>query len=216
MQKSLNNFIYGLFLTGVCIISIYILFQIIAISNPQFSQTYIFNFFDIGAEVNLPTFFSVLLLVLLSAGTFILGKLHEKKDTFIWMSFSALLMFLALDEFAQIHEQFTEMFQHLLSADGFLFFAWVIPYGIALIVLSFFYIPFLLKLPKKTKMYLLLGAGIFVLGAIGFEMIGAKLYQPGTPSGMYIVVSSIEEILEITGLLIALKGVVHSIGHHGK
>jgi len=211
MQKTLHNILRNLFISGTLIVLVYVVFQIIALSNPQFGQTFIFKFFDVGVEGNLPTFFSVLLFLILSASSFALGKLNENRNKIAWSLTSFLLLFLSIDEFAQIHEQFTEMFQQLLNADGFLFFAWVIPYGIVLILLAVLYIPFLIKLSKKTKTYIFLGAGIYVLGAIGFEMIGASLYQPVSPTGMYILVSGIEETFEILGLLLALTGVVNEI-----
>ena len=208
MQKTLHNIVRNLFISGALIVFMYVVFQIAALSNPQFGQTFIFKLFNVGAEANVPTFFSTLLFILLSTGSFVLGK---GKNNIAWNLTSLLFLFLALDEFTQIHEQFTGIFQQLLNADGFLFFAWVIPYGIILILLAIVYIPFLIKLSKKTKTYIFLGAGLYVLGAIGFEMIGATLYQPGTPTGMYILVSGIEETLEIVGLLLALKGVVNEI-----
>ncbi len=216
MQKILHNILRNLFISGILIVLVYVIFQIFALSNPQFGQTFIFKFFDVGAEGNLPTFFSVVLFLLLSAGAFVLGKFNENRNKIAWMFSSVLFLFLALDEFTQIHEQFTEMFQQLLNADGFLFFAWVIPYGIILILLAVLYIPFLIKLSRKIKTYIFLGAGIYVLGAIGFEMIGASLYQPGSPTGMYILVSGIEETFEMLGLLLALKGLVTVIDYRGK
>jgi hypothetical protein len=216
MKQTLHNILRNLFMSGILIVLVYVIFQAIALSYPEFGQTFIFKFFDVGAEGNLPTFFSVLLFLLLSAGSFTLGKLNEKRNKIAWSLTSFLFLFLAIDEFTQIHEQFTRMFQQLVNADGFFFFAWVIPYGIILILLAILYIPFLIKLPKKTRMYIFLGAGVYVLGAIGFEMIGASLYQVGTPTTMYIVISGIEEALEIAGLLLAIIGIVSEVIRHDK
>lgn len=211
MSHVLHTVVRGLFLSGFSIVAVYVLLQIIAIANPQLGQSFIFTLFDVGAEGNVPTFFSTLLFILLSAGSFVLGKLGEGKNKLVWNLTSGLLLFLALDEFTQIHEQFTDIFQQLVNADGVLFFAWVIPYGTILILLAILYIPFLIQLSKKTKMYIFLGAGLYVLGAIGFEMVGASLFQYGTPTTMYIVVSGIEESLEMLGLLLALQGIVNEI-----
>jgi hypothetical protein len=211
MQKILQTIVRNLFIFGALLVLIYVAFQIVVLSNTQFGQSFIFTLFDVGAEGNVPTFFSTLLFILLSAGSFVLGKLGEGKNKLVWNLTSGLLLFLALDEFTQIHEQFTDIFQQLVNADGIFFFAWVIPYGTILILLAILYIPFLIQLSKKTKTYIFIGAGLYVLGAIGFEMVGASLFQYGTPTTMYIVVSGIEESLEMLGLLLALQGIVNEI-----
>jgi hypothetical protein len=217
-KKNLNQVFGVLVFFGVAMILIYLVFQGIRMQNLFFENTWIFRMFDIGHEVNVPTFFSVVLFFILSACALICGMYDRflqklKKDWTPWIFISVLLLFLSFDELAQVHEQLTYHTQNVLGGvSGLFYFAWVIPYGIILLLISFYLIPFLLKLSTTTKYTIIGGALVFVLGAIGMEMIGARFYEIG---GVYhpgfIIGSSLEEFMEITGLLIAVWGLFQEV-----
>ena len=122
------------------------------------------------------------------------------------------MLFLSLDELTEIHEQLAGPTRELLGVGGFLFFAWVIPYVLTLFLLTIYFVPFILKLSRKTRLLIFFGAGFFLIGAVGFEMIGARLYEAGASTNInYIVVSSLEELFEIAGALAALKGLFNEV-----
>lgn len=211
-KDTLSTLFRFLVVSGVLLVSTYLVFQVIRVQNPFFENRWVFQLFDVGLEANAPTFFSVVLFLVLSASAWLCGVFDRytkktKKDWIPWMLVSLLLFFFALDELAQVHEQLTYHVQNLFGTSGFFTFAWVIPYGIIVILLSMYLIPFFLKLPRHTRNAILLGGGLFILGAIGVEMIGARFYAIG---GVYhpgfIISSSIEEIMEIAGQLIAVFG----------
>jgi hypothetical protein len=216
-HKILRNTFKTLVSAGALLFSVHIVFQFIARARPLFGDSWLFNFFNFGLEGNLPTFFSGFLFILLAISAWFCAVTDKyrglpKKDWLPWMLVSALLLFLSLDELGEIHEQLTDPMQQLFQASGFLFFAWIIPYVLALFLLSIYFIPFLLRLSRKTKLLVLIGAGVFIFGAIGFEMLGAKLYESGAMAGIsYIIVSSLEEMFEITGILIVLRGLFNEI-----
>lgn len=217
-KKNLNNIFAVLVFSGVTMILVYLIFQGIRIQNPFFENRWIFQMFDVGHEFNLPTFFSGMLFFVLSASALICAMYDKflqkpKKEWSPWILISAILLFLSLDELIQVHEQLTYHTQYILrGVSGFFYFAWVIPYGIMVAFLSFYLIPFFLNLPRYTQNIILLGAGVFILGALGMEMIGARFYEIG---GVYhpgfIVASSVEEIMEIAGQLIAVFGLFGEI-----
>jgi len=216
-HKILKNTFKTLVATGALLFFIHIVFQFIARAYPLFGESWIFKFFDFGLEGNLPTFFSGFLFILLSISAWFCGVSDkyrgvERKDWLPWMLVSALLLFLSIDELGEIHEQLTGPMQELLGAGGFLFFAWIIPYALALFLLSMYFLPFLSRLSQKTKLLIFVGAFIFVFGAIGFEMIGAKLYESGAATHIiYTIVSSLEEMFEFMGILIVLKGLFNEV-----
>ena len=176
---------------------------------PHLASKFIFKLFDLGLEQNVPTFFAVALFILLALVVAFVGANKEKGKRWKWYLLSGICIFLGVDELAQFHEQISGSVQLLLDTHGFLAFAWVIPYAIAVLIIAIIYIPFILKLSPKVRKYIFIGGGFYVFGALLLEMVGAKLFD--THEGItlsYVIVSTFEEISEFLGLLLVLKGFV--------
>ncbi|MFK5937894.1 MAG: hypothetical protein QM497_05785 [Sulfurimonas sp.] len=130
-----------------------------------------------------------------------------------------IFLFLSIDEMISIHENFTRITKLLVDTTGLLYYAWIIPYGIALIIFILTYSKFLLHLPKNIMLLFILSGSIFVLGAIGIEMFGGEnveLMKGSNDSLHYAVLYTIEETLEMLGialfiytLLTYIKTVLH-------
>ncbi len=216
-HKILKNVWNTLLILEILLFLIFILFQFIAYMYSSFDGSYIFKLFDFGLEVNIPTFFEGFLFILLAISAWFCGvsdkyKGLAKKEWLPWMLLSILLFFISLDEFTQIHEQLTDPTRELFGVGGFLYFAWIIPYAVTLLLLAFYFVPFILKLSRKTKLLIFIGTCIFVFGAIGLEMVGAVLYEAGASNHIsYTIVSSLEEFFEVIGALIALKGLFNEV-----
>ena len=110
---------------------------------------------------------------------------------------------MALDELMSFHENLSEYVRAVLHTGGFLYFAWVIPAMIFLILLAFVYFKFIFALPAKYRNLFMVGGVIYVVGAMGFEMLGGdirKIYSEKSFS--YAIFTNIEEVFEMTGILI--------------
>lgn len=81
-----------------------------------------------------------------------------------------IFLFLAVDKFSQIHENLVQIMWALTKIRGLLFFAWIIPYGILLILLIPFMYKFIMKLPLKTRHLMILAGFTYILGALIIEM----------------------------------------------
>lgn len=159
-----------------------------------------FNFDD---ERNIPTLFSSFshiacsLLLLLIA----FNKRLEKASYIPWLILSFIFIFLSIDEVASIHERLNAPIKETYKPTGILFFAWVIPYMIGLVLFVAAYTKFLLTLPKRIMCLFILSGFTFVFGAIGFEMLGAKEVESfGYGTVVYSVLFTCEEFLEMTGI----------------
>jgi len=216
-SKVLNHIWIQLILLEIVLFSIFILLQFFSYVNLSFSENYFFKLFDFGLEVNIPTFVEGFLFIILSISAYFCGVFDKlkgvaKKKWLPWILISSLLLFLSLDEFVQIHEQFTDPTRELFGVGGFLYFSWVIPYLLALLLLLVYFAPFLLELSRKTRLLIFTGAIVFILGAVGFEMMGARLYEIGASDSIrYTIVSSLEELFEVTGILIAMRGLFNEV-----
>ncbi|KGY12176.1 hypothetical protein NM22_12940 [Vibrio tubiashii] len=160
-------------------------------------------FFDFGAEKNLPTLYASLAILFASALLAIIGINHKQaKDRYVlWLLLSAIFFFLSIDELFSIHEQLVPVMRDKVDASGYFYFAWVIPYALALLALAVLYFKFLLRLPKKTMQLFIFSGGLFVMGAIGMEMLGGKIAEVGAHEGVsYALTYTMEELLEKLGI----------------
>ncbi len=179
---------------------------IVVISKIYFNSynKFIYEFFDLDHETNLPTCFSTIILFfsafLLAIISFILKK--NDKNYVLWMLLSLCFLFLSLDEFTSIHERIGGFLQKMFMLDGIFYYAWVIPYGIITLVFVLIYFKyFLLKLPKRIRNLFIKSGAIFLLGAIGVEMLGSIAVTTVQPSEILIsTLYIIEETLEMIGI----------------
>lgn len=130
---------------------------------------------------------------------------------------STVFLFLSFDEFFSIHERLTDPVRDGLDTGGLLYFAWVLPYAIGVIVLAALTAPLLLRLPWRHLQLLIVAGVIYVLGAVGMEMLGGRRYEivEDTRDSTYVTYTTIEEVLEVFGLIIliyALLRIIEALG----
>jgi hypothetical protein len=166
------------------------------------------SLFYVDVEQNIPTYFSVWLIL---CAAFLLTVIARRSGqqrmphASQWTILSSGFLFMALDEAFQFHERLNIPFGMLLGDGslGVFYFAWVIP-GIALVfVLGLYFLRFLLHLPAATGLSFLMAAIIYIGGAIGVELIGSRHAElHGYENWMYSMIATLEESLEMTGLIV--------------
>lgn len=167
-------------------------------------------FFDFDEEKNAPTFFTTCLFLInavLFLGLWKVERITNKPQK-LWILFSIIFCFLAIDEDCMLHERLILPLESLLNTSGFFLFAWIIPYGIAFILLAIFGIPILWRIERSIRFWFVISAVIFITGAIGFEMIGGKYLEMmdivGEGDIVYKFITTFEESLEMIGLIVLI------------
>jgi hypothetical protein len=174
-----------------------------------FFRTFYFN-----GEANVPAFYSALGISLCGFLLLLIGDLtieRQRGQSLGWKMLGYIFIFLALDEFFSIHEGLTTFSRNMIGgtsvAGGYLNYAWVIPYfilfgGVFLLLTKFF-----LKLPNATKIQFFVSCLVFLSGAIGMELIGGRheLFY-GTDNLNYFLLVTLEELLEMIGIIIFIYG----------
>jgi hypothetical protein len=125
------------------------------------------------------------------------------------MALAAIFVFLAFDEAWSIHERLILPTRRALGTSGVFTFAWIIPYGIATLVILTPYVGFLRRLPRRTALELAAAGVTYLAGVIGIEMLGgrhADLY--GERNAGYAVIVMLEETLELVGLVIFIHALL--------
>jgi hypothetical protein len=178
---------------------------------------------DVDAEVAVPTWYSTLLLAaagLLALGIGLLGRTVRRARWGWWVAIGIVLVALSADEASAFHEIAVRPVQTLLhiTAGPFLF-AWVVPAAIVVVITFVVFARFYFGLPPDTRIGVGVGAAVFLVGALGMEMIqGAFVYQlevPGTGTSFALdLLSGAEELLEITGSTLLIVAFLRHLARH--
>lgn len=176
--------------------------------------------FHMDWERNVPTYTAAVLL--LSCG--IMAALQpvlrpgDHQNTGAWQVIAIIFVLLSADEAFQLHEPLSAAVKSRLHLDWIPMFAWVIPYGVALIVLTIVFLPWFLGLDRSSKVRFALAAILFVMGAMGMETVSSLYFESLDPDREKFrtltggLIATVEESLEFIGTGIFLHALVRRAG----
>ncbi|MGJ3249458.1 MAG: hypothetical protein ACFE0I_25730 [Elainellaceae cyanobacterium] len=164
--------------------------------------------FDVGSDTSLPTWYSSFVLLICSLLLALIGLTKKQKgDRFIrhWFCLSLLFLYISVDEVATFRETLGQAARSVVETDGIFYYNWVIVAIPAVIVLALTYLKFLAHLPKPIRRLFVLSGSLFVVGAVGFEMVSSLVHSRyGVQNMMYASATTVEEFLEMIGVTIFL------------
>lgn len=176
--------------------------------------------FRLDKEMNVPTLFSTLLLLVSSALLMLLWygtRIRGTHTSAFWLLLAAIFAFLAVDEFVKVHELLIDPVRAGLGTSGALRFAWVIPYGVGVFVLGLACLRFLFGLLPEVRWRIIAGGCLYVSGALAMEMAGSYYVDMrGYPYGSlevdydltYGIITTIEEFLEMVGIIVFIEALL--------
>ena len=169
------------------------------------------QYFNFDQESNFPTLYSVLALGFSSYLLAIITLIQKSRNARYakhWKALSIIFIFLAIDESCSIHELSIPVLRGAMNAQGILYFTWVVPAFILLIIFLITFRKFVLNLPLKIKVLFIASGAVYVCGALGMELIGGYIADTYGYKTLYGAASSIEEILEMLGIVIFIRGLL--------
>ncbi len=186
--------------------------EVVALIQGVPSAAFSLRIINLDAEASLPSWYSSMQLLLCAVLLFLQSwsaLSQGSKQWAGWLFLAVGFVLMSMDEGSAIHEILGDKINEAIRPAGVFAFGWVlvaIPLvgGVALLLLRF-----LLLLPRATLLLFLASGAVYVLGAVGFEMVGAKVSEVsglGTPS--YIMVVVLEETLEIFGITLFLTSLL--------
>lgn len=193
--------------------------------------------FDVDIEANIPTLFNISLFVIASLLFYVVGRVAPKGGRWGWYLMAAVMGFLAVDEGSQIHERFMVFTLRLMNDGalgigkmGWLFYAWIIPYVAAAMVLVAVLLPWFLRQDGRTRFGLFLAGAVYIAGAVMAEAYSGKVaeallvggaagntpgwlpcdvYRPGNcflyGDARFVLITTLEEALEMLGLILCIN-----------
>lgn len=167
--------------------------------------------FDFNLEANLPTYFSSLILLCNGVLLALIGSRYKAigEKFWHWFGLAFIFFFLALDEMIQIHEQLRGPMETLFNTSGLLYFAWFIPYIAITVVIAIAYFKFMMRLPKSILKLFILAGVLYISGAAVMEAIsGMHAEKHGEKTFTYALMYTFEELLEMSGAVVFLYGLL--------
>ena len=170
---------------------------------------------DLDAEANLPTFFSIMLLATAAMLLAVIAS-HRlaaaEPGAWRWAALSILFFGLALDEAASIHETMIGPFRRMFPDNRFVYFGWVIPGAIFVLIVGAIFLRFLLNLEPRTRSLFIIAGVLFVGGALGIEVVESYIASgSGEDNWSYVAALTVQELLEMVGAIVFIYALLEHL-----
>jgi hypothetical protein len=176
---------------------------------------------DFDYEANLPAFYSSTAILFCAALLWVISLQKRREQApfrYHWIGLAIIFPFLSIDEAVALHEDLGDIMEDMkwVDAKGFLYFAWVVPYGILLLIFAASYLKFVFALPRQTMILFVTAGTLFITGAVGIEVFSAREADLNdTDTLLYTVLYTIEELCEMIGIVIFSYGLMRYIEDQG-
>jgi len=179
------------------------------------SKSQVVDYFSLSEEQNVPSWWSSSLLlacsVVLAAITATKTRARGDYKTH-WAVLSGIFCYMSLDELVEIHERLNDI-SSLSQLHGALYYGWIIPASLIVLVFAASYLKFLFHLPMKTRVKVALAGALYVGGALGVELpLGLWTERHGELNFGWALIDMGEESMEIAGSSLFLFALIEYLG----
>ena len=176
--------------------------------------------FNVNGEYNIPSLYSGYALLFCSILLAIIAyakKVAGERYVRHWGALSIIFVYISLDEVISLHEKMSDPLRSSFSAHGVLYYPWVIVGCIFVLVFVLAFLKLLADLPAKTRRLFVIAGTVFVIGALGMEMIeGFYADLHGEFNIVFTILTTIEEFLEMLGVAVFIYALLSYISFYMK
>lgn len=170
-----------------------------------------FYFFDVGREINVPTWFSSGLWIVAGAMAGFFSR-RAAAHRHSWLLFAVVCVIFSIDEMLELHERLDIIGHELAAFLPFdLGFVWVIPGAILALVIVLSLLRLILSLPSGVRNGLLLAGAVFIAGAIGVETLAGLMIASNGMTPLFFVLTLVEETCEMAGIALCIAALAHLV-----
>jgi hypothetical protein len=157
----------------------------------------------LNTEGNPATWFSSVTLLLAGVCALATGRIGRIEHERFWLLVGGVLVLMSVEEVAQLHDLISGNLSSSLDEDAGVAAIWVIPGGILVVGLLVVLVRIAPPLERRLVVRLLGGTALFVIGALGFEMLSGEIFpeQENDPR-RNLVLATFEENFEMAGALV--------------
>lgn len=164
------------------------------------------NLFHLDGEHNIPAWFSSSMLFvcgLLLGMVAFTKRVEGARYAAHWSGLSIIFLCMSLDEAIMIHERWEKPLDALLGSGDFFCQGRIIPAVLLIFAFALTYLRFLAHLPTRTRRLFIVAGFVYFAGALGMDIVsGGYMVRHGRENMTYQMLSSVEEILEMLGVVV--------------
>lgn len=164
----------------------------------------VYEFVTLDGEGNVSAWLSALLWALLG----LVGAVYAATASRLrgsWLMFAVVCLVASIDEAVSLHERLNMIGDRLLPYLPFtVAYTWTIPGIVVAVVVALTMLRLVRSLPSTARGWLIAAAGVFLVGAVGFELLGAERADAAGFDSVYWRLMVVEETLELAGLALAI------------
>jgi hypothetical protein len=176
--------------------------------------------FYLDEENNIPSLYSFLLLMLAASTLFLISRIEitiRGSYAKSWQILSLIFVYLAIDEMIALHERLNDILHRFGLGKG-MNFIWILPASCVVLVIASTFSKFLFHLPRLTRLRIIFAGGLFLLGAVGIEVITLGVLHLDSQVGdlLYQIFMTSEESCEMLGVIAFINAMlIHLNQHYG-
>jgi hypothetical protein len=168
-----------------------------------------YSFVDFNRENSTPTWLNASLWVMAGLVAGYIAR-HVTEHRASWRLFAFVCFYISVDEAISLHERLEPIGEQLNSG---LAFAWVIPGLVIAAVVVLLLARMVLGLPAIARNGLVISGIVFVIGSVGVETIAGFVRVRLEQGGLYALLGTVEESLEIAGVSLCVASLLYLIEH---
>jgi hypothetical protein len=155
--------------------------------------------FDLDEEQSVPNWYSSAALgvaAALAAAIASRARRTGEQDAARWRAVAWILLYLCFDEVAGVHE----------TVNSLSSISWTVPFGLVALVVGWWMLPWVLRLPPATRNGLIVAGIVYVGGAVGIELVSSQFFDESNKRQfVYALNTVVEEGCEMLGVVIAIR-----------
>jgi hypothetical protein len=179
-------------------------------------STMLIVMFDVNRESSIPTWYSGFQLFAVAAVVALIAhyaRVTGQRHVWHWRILAGLFVLMGADEMAKLHEWLggpsKQMLESMgIEATGFLLWSWIVLGGVIALAVGLAFLPFVLRLPRRTCVLVFVSAAVFLGGALGVEAFSGHLATRFGAGVAKVAAQSVEEFFEMTGIAIFIYAMV--------
>ena len=173
--------------------------------------------FDLNSEASFPNWFSTVQLFAVAVCLGFQAAIERVRGaaSLAWWGLAAIFVVLSFDEAVDLHGLLRDITgSPIIPGTKSMWFNWVVQGSVIFVAVAAVYVRWVLALPSKTRNFFILAGAVYTFGALGLEMVGGIVVDDTFLNATYLYVSTAEEVMEMTGILIMLYAVLQHLGQY--